>query len=452
MNVSFLKNGKKFAQLYLGIGVGAVATIAIFVGFFTFGNEGKGNSDSVSDIQNSNNGNRTQSASTPNQNSKILDIADLDEFDSEFARNHALHELLVNAKKPQLLQFIEQSQEISSQSRRNATQRAVFQRFAALNPRDALKNLEKLAANRHDDLTSTIYGEWALGELDTAIAHALSNTSTNRQAAMRGILTARDDLSETIRRGIAKQFGEEQFAAELAWSSEDSLSFDDPSAAWNQLVNDNHDDVSQTGLLIRIAEKWYSQNGLASLDEIAQSLSDRVVREAVMGSIIYRAMQEDPHATLDQALSLSGNQSQWILRNIARHWARMDPENALLAVASVASTRNRALLQETVVRTWANHDPYTVLDTLELLPDNLRTMGEEQSQYAIARIAPEDAVRFLTQQSTSKQEVMGLALEIAAHWPVQDPTAAIEWALSDQFADASFQHEVLASRIEKPSS
>ena len=205
---------------------------------------------------------------------------------------------------------------------------------------------------------------------------------------------------------------------------------------------DSQPNLAQTEFLIRVASEWLTQDGIAVIDQISESLTDEVVRDAVITAVLHRIAQEDPRSALAEAAKLSGNSRELALRTIAEVWARIDPEAALVGITSVESGKTLELLQESVLQAWAVNDPNGLLEMLATVPEHLRGMAREQAMLAIARQSPEEAIQFLSDLEDDDLRIK-LAKEIATHWSEQDPHAALDWVLNERFTTDVQQAETL---------
>ena len=373
---------------------------------------------------------------------------DIANYRDNFEGNLALHAMLQQANKQETLGYFEQTKRIESNNRRHAAERAIVQRLAAMSPKEALTKIEGMSASRHGELVAVVFEEWSQSNLDEAVAHAKSLTDSNRQAAVRGMLDARDDLSEDLRIQIAKQLGNEKLAIDQRDQSTVLNFNEDPGKAFDALVTDNQADVSQLGAFLTVAKAMVDKEGLKALDTIRDSLGFSVVGNAVFLSAMHDSVQSDPHAAFQVASTLSSNNRRVALGAVVNSWVSSDPMAALAAVNTLEAGRLRKGLQETLVSAWAHRDPQDLFDHIESLPENLQDEAEQQAMLAIARTAPIEAVHFLA-GLTDDERRMELARAIARNWSETDSYAALEWALSEQYSNERSRHAILSIVLTK---
>ncbi len=363
----------------------------------------------------------------------------------DFAGTVAFHNLLLNAREENLQSFLEQSQKIDSPHRRSSAEQSIFQRWGALNPKRALSQISALPDYRHDAMVAIVFGEWSIADLDSAVRHAKSLENQYRFAALQGILRTRDDLSDDFQRQIAKQLGNEQYALDLNDKLIEAEPSQSPDQSWQELVNDDQDNVSQLATLIEIAESLVEQQGIQAIALINESLSDRNVRSAIVRSALHRIARSNPQETFHQAMMLPRDLRETALRTIVEAWAQSDPMGAMDRIGSLKANSMQRTLQERALRAWANRDPQNLFENLERLPKNLQSSAEQEAMLGVARSSPAEAVKYLSDLTDSKRK-SELAIAIASSWARKDVYLALDWALSVELSDVA-QHRNVLSRV-----
>ena len=373
------------------------------------------------------------------------DLKGLSRLAGDFAGTVAFHNLLLNAREENLQSFLEQSQKIDSPHRRSTAEQSIFQRWGALNPKRALSQVSLLPNHRQDAMVATVFGEWSIADLDGAVIHAKSLENQYRFAALQGILRTRDDLSGDFQRQIAKQLGNEQYALDLNDKLIEAEPSQSPEQSWQQLVNDDRDNVSQLATLIEIADSLVEQQGIQAIALINESLSDRNVRSAIVRSALHRIARSDPQETFHQAMMLPRDLRETALRTIVEAWAQSDPMGAMDRIGSLKANSMQRTLQERALRAWANRDPQSLFENLERLPKNLQSSAEQEAMLGVARSSPAEAVKYLSDLTDSKRK-SELAIAIASSWARKDVYLALDWALSIELTDDA-QHRNVLSRV-----
>ena len=430
-------HSKTIVALVGGAMIGSAATLAVVFLLNSFENDGVNNwragiPSSAFDVK----------SSTTGQSISVHSLDDVLQFRTDFDRKIALFGLLTNATETNLIEFLEESNSIDSVHHRGEFERAIVQKLASLNPQNAFDQVSSLPKDRHEDLISAIFEELSLSDLDEAKSHALEIDPALKQAAIRGILLTRHKYSDKMLLEIANQLEDEAFAETFLAEAVAFSAHEDPASAWSQIVFDSQPNLAQTEFLIRVASEWLMQEGISVIDRISESLTDEVVRDAVITSALHRVAQEDPSAALLAAVKLTGDSRELALRTIAEVWARIDPQAALEVLATLERGETLALLQESVLQAWAANDPTGLLEMIATIPEQLRAMAKEEALLAIARVSPEEALSFLSDLENDDLRIK-LAKEIATYWSEKDPHAALDWVLNEQFTTNVQQAETL---------
>lgn len=423
--------------LIAGAVVGSTATLAVVFLLPLF--SGEGTTDWRAGIpSNTFDGKST----TTGASISVEDFDDILQFGTDFERKVALIGLLDKATETSLIEFFDKSQSFDSEHLRNISENMITQKLASMHPQSALEQVSTLPINRQQVLITTIFEEISLADLNEARSRASDLEPKLQQAALRGILRANHKHSHEQLLEIATQLDQKSFAVNFLAEAVAFSAFDDPASAWNQIVFDSEPNLAQTEFLIRVASEWLVQDGISAIDHISESLTDEIVRDAVVMSALHRFAQEDPQAALLEAAKLTGDSREFALQTIAEVWARVDPEAALAGIAIIESGKSLLLLQEAVLEAWAAKDPAGLLDMLAVVPEPLRAMAKEEAMMVFARASPEEAITFLSDLEDDDLRIK-LAKEIATYWSEQEPHAALDWVLNEQFTTDVQQAETL---------
>ena len=360
----------------------------------------------------------------------------LNQAPSAFERTEALYSLLHSADEKLLTTLLHQSVNIRSEALQHTTQIAIIQRFTTLDPQLTLVVIDDLPSHRHKSLISTVFNEWSLIEFDEAIAHAKTLGEFKKLAALQGILGSQENFSIFRKEEIASQLEIDLSVFELTVSS-NSIT-----AEWQYLLNDELSNLAQTSQLIQLAQEWVDQFGLEAMTQIDMTLNDPILKKAVMGAVLQRALLADSDTTLQHALGLEGELRELVLETIARVWVSIGPQEAMESIYAIESHRDRRQMLDHFVTTWANFDPQGMFENFNLVPENLRSYAEEQAIRAIAKTTPELAVQFLTNVSNEHLK-FDLTMEIATSWSDQNAVAALDWALAHEFSNSGLTRLVL---------
>lgn len=372
---------------------------------------------------------------------EISSLSHIERLTSPFERSLALHELVSSADEATLIDMIKQSTAIELESHRRLCQETIFRKFAAIDPEQALFHARELMRFDRESIVSGIFEEWALIDLDEAVANAKSQSGSNKTSALKGILVARDDLSENERREIARSADNEQLANDLISQSNVQKVIDSPQLAWQSLLSDNSSDKDQVSLFVKVAQAWLEDDGIGALGEISDSLTDWQIRNQVLRPILNQLVASDAHTAFDFALSMSSDKDSVLISSLVARWASVEPAVAFEAVTNVNSFSLRSALQSSVVYRWATDSPREVLGDIDGFPFELREQAQNSALVSIANDAPEEAAELFAELDSGWGNV-GIAHTIASIWSQEDSVSALEWILANpQLGDS--QHNML---------
>ena len=424
----------------MGIVLGAAMTLALVVGLNGF--EGH-STDEVAgqDLESS------RSASS-GYGEDLGDLEFLVETPSVFSRTESLYSLLRSADKKVLSKLLEQSDHIQSEHLRHTTQVAIVQRLVTMDSRLAFSSIDELPNHRHNPLISAAFEEWSTNDLNTAIAYAKTLDEPRRLAALEGFLGSAANQSKDSRDGLVQQLGFDVSALPRgSWTSQ-SQTTEDFAIEWQEMIADDLHNLAQTASLIRMAHDWVDQSGFDAIAQIAASLPESIVKKVVLGSVLHRAMLEDPHSTLQESLKLDEDLREMALATIARAWASIGPQTALQSISAIDSNRIRRQMFEHFVIAWASYDPKGMLADFDLVPANLRTLAEEHAIRALANNKPAEAALLLAKLSDPELR-FDLTLDLAERWSDQDVYVALDWVLSETISDSFLEVQVFDTVLRK---
>lgn len=351
----------------------------------------------------------------------------LNQAPSAFERTEALYSLLLSADETTLTGLLKQSNNIGSEHLQHKTQTAIVQRFAAVDFKLALSTIENLPRDRHNPLIATVFREIALIDFDGAVAHAKTLDETKKYSALQGIFGSRETLSKDRKREVADEL---QIDLTVFEQSSPTQSFMEE---WHALLADERANLAQSADLIRLAHKWVEDSGLEAIAHIDVALHDSILKKAVIGSVLHRALSSDAQATLQQVLHFDDDLRELALETIARAWASIGPEEAMDSIAAIETQRLRRQMLEHFITAWANFDPKEIFEKFDLIPENLRSLAQENAIRTLAKTTPSEAVQYLEDVADELLR-FDLTMEIATRWSDKNALEALDWALSLEFS------------------
>ena len=382
---------------------------------------------------------RLTTDSADESTSNLNDIANLA---GPLARTRALIDSLGDADEETLKRFLAQSKRIRP-SLQLHIQTAILQRLVWVNATEALSQAAAINPQHTDDLIRAVFSEWAHVDLDEAISQALTLSRDKRLAALTGMLPERSDLSDDIRRRIARQLGHEQYATQLIIQEKLTFLVDEPGRLWNEIVDEAQKDPSQRELLVQVGKTWIARDGLGVLDKIITSMHNAQMISSVATELLRFAARSDPDEAFDYALNLPNDPYNSAVFGVANEWAKSKPHDALNAVSKVVGSGLRQQLQEVVVKGWAPFDPRGVCESIDELPENVQRKATELGFQMLAEVRPQEASELVSAMAQGSMKNYA-AHAVVEKWLSRDPRSTLNWVLSDPGLD-SFRQELLKS-------
>ncbi|MCY4142375.1 MAG: hypothetical protein OXG08_01625 [Gammaproteobacteria bacterium] len=169
----------------------------------------------------------------------IADLSDPSKFESRIARTAALFRSLAGSSESTLRQFLEQSKSMHPGSWQSELQNAIIQRLSLLNPIVALTEARNFSEPRQQSLIPLVYREWAVSNLDQAIAHAQSFEVDQKRSVVESIVLSRADLPAEQLRDIAKSLGHEWIAVKVLQEHFGLAAIKDPKRELKEFLDQN---------------------------------------------------------------------------------------------------------------------------------------------------------------------------------------------------------------------
>ena len=386
-----------------------------------------------------------------NHESFVEVLNELVKIDSNFQRSASLYAFLADVNESDLIDLLHQTESIESTNARLNIQKLVVQKLASVDPDQALDWITSVPKLRRDPLLKGLFHDWSITNLMQAAEGAKSLRGTDRSTALEVILSTRKDVSVRILRDIAKELGLEEFARRHMNKIEALQLLEEPSSAWDLLVNDDFDDTKQLAELRLVASAWKKMEGFDVLLQVSSLFPDENDRKA-LSTVIEDIVGTELGDAFDFVRNLSPKERGELPSALAMVAARVNPEVALEEIAAWSHDPIHVHLQRIVSTTWAKTDPRGMLDKLELVPQIARRNALKIAFTHLAYVSPTEAIRNLKRANEFLSAKGWLPAIIVNQWSQTDPKAAFEWSIS--YADSNSElreyllRNVLANLVE----
>ncbi|MYC25351.1 MAG: hypothetical protein F4X56_05470 [Gammaproteobacteria bacterium] len=277
-------------------------------------------------------------------------------------------------------------------------------------------------------IVRSVFSDWALSDLKSAIRGAKSLGSDAKSNALAGILATQTGQSLSTHRQIARELGDEERGVDSYVQAFSTGRIENPKAAWDEVrALQEPNNFHRSEPLLNIASQWLEQDGFSVLDEINQSTLELNIKSNLIYQLLSRAAEDNPDQAFQFALRMPGQGGfNMALNAVVNSWSQSDPQTAFQAVTGIEQSGLREQQQRNVARTWSRNEPRYVLDNLDLFPANLQDAVRRDAIAYFAQESPKEAAELALEQLEGTR-VDFVASQIMRAWIEQDIEGAINW-------------------------
>ncbi len=351
---------------------------------------------------------------------------------SDFLRSIKLDELILSTDLDGLTHLLDQANHLSNFASRFTAKTRIVEGISARDPLRALELAQEFPIQHRSVLLSTIFHEWILADLDSAVEHAKPLDEQTRKLFVTALFYVREDLGEDVRRSIATSLSLKDFARELLLEAQVASLMEQPEEAFQAIQNDSVPDSRQMRLLEEVALEWIDRDGMEVFSRLGEQLTFED-RENLRYGVTRSLTQRDAPAMFAYAKTSLGETDFRVWKTILNEWVRWDAPAAFDAINQLSSEELGRTLRESVVSDWARNNPFELLDYLDTFPQDIRLTAEEQAIQFATMMSPKKAAIHLASLDGNQDVVVQ---NFVSGWAMQDPTAALDWVLgSPQLVD-----------------
>lgn len=430
--------------------VGCCATVAVAVSVFVYLHFSPNANDRVNETSGPNIDASKANAQEHSDQANLIHRSPqeaLDEFvkiDSNFQRTASLYTYLKTVNESDLNDLLRRTENIGRASVRSNIQTVLVRKIASVDPDQALDWITGVPKIRRAPLLERLFHDWSLKNLTQAVEGVKTLNGIDRQTALASILSARKKLSVATLLKVARELGLEEFALQQISRNQTLALLDEPSSAWDVLVNDDVEDVKQLDLLRDVATAWKDQAGynvLLRASELFPNENDR----SALSKIIEDVVGDELGEAFKYVRSLSQEARGELPRALAMVAGRVDPELALEEIAAWSDDPIHVPLQRIVSTTWARSDPRGMINKLELIPKISLGSALRIAFTRLTYISPEEAIDNLERAKAFVNSKVSLPAVIASQWSYTDPVPALEWSISYAGSNSELRTTLLGS-------
>ncbi|MXZ43608.1 MAG: hypothetical protein F4Z01_01310 [Gammaproteobacteria bacterium] len=395
-----------------------------------------------------NTGSNSQSEYVANVNARIDEL----ELPSEtFSRKLRVATWIGTLTDEQILENLDLTTKstwnVSLQVRRD-TQTSLIKKLSLNAPSEALVFAIARIEPQRTALISTVFQQWALMDIDEAVARAKEFPEQERTRLIHSILHALQDQPREKHREIASELGNEEYARTFYLQSLTKVTIENPKDTWYEIVDlVEAENSQQLAALRKVATAWVAQEGLGALDEIRATIKDDFNRDTVSFGIFLEHVKTHPEATFDYANALTDIPAMF-LNSVVASWAQQDYEAVLAKAETLSPSGVKDRMLSRAYRAWGEDKPIAFLKQLNEIPAGHQETARVGAIPSLPETDLPKAAELILQ--LDKEELQATMAEaLVQKWSRYDVEAAMNWvsSLSNRESLATNLHRTIAYSV-----
>lgn len=336
---------------------------------------------------------------------------------------------------------------VSLQVRRE-TQTSLIKKLSQNAPSEALVFAMARIEPQRTFLISTVFQQWALMDIDEAVARAKEFPEQERTRIIHSILYALQDQPREKHREIASELGNEEYARTFYLQSLTQVTIENPKDTWYEIVDlVEAENSQQLAALRKVASAWVKEEGLGALDEIRATIKDDFNRDTVSFHIFLEHVNTHPEATFDYANSLTDIPAMF-LNSVVTSWAQRDYKAVLAKAETLSPSGVKDRMISRAYQAWGEEKPIEFLELLNEIPAGHQETARWGAIPSLAETDLPEAAELILQ--LDKEELQATMAEaLVQKWSRYDVEAAINWvsSLSDRESLATNLRRAIAYSV-----
>ncbi|MCY4094576.1 MAG: hypothetical protein OXG05_05535 [Gammaproteobacteria bacterium] len=373
-------------------------------------------------------------------NRRIQSISESIALNSQFDRSASLYLLLARANKGDIHRYISESFSISSSKQRSSALSIIFGRYAALDPYEALDQVQI-----HDQLTSadryflirSIFSEWAVSDLEAAVEAINTVPESYQGHAATAVIQRTDALPTDQRIQLAQDMGlGEQWVANTVSAIRSEAAKVDPRLAFYDRIRASAYTQQSMSELYTIARHWVELEGAEVLPEIYDSIDNRNMKRSLLHSLIWTAILTGNAAPIEVMHVVSEfpnrQDAKESMEQLFETWSQRDPKQSFEHSFEFGDQFINREFRKRLLLRWAARDAEGLLTEASFLPRDYQDVAVVSALGRMSTTSPEEAVEIA--RSLDRPELKRHARdEIVKHWSYRNARDALDWLVNDGF-------------------
>ena len=318
-----------------------------------------------------------------------------------------------------------QSLELEQEKEVHLLQDLVISTLAHKSPPSTLDLIWKFPWNRHQKLINIFVGTLSTVDLEQTLEITETIPKSYQEDAIRTILSSRSEFSESDWNELTEGATVSKLLVRLLREAEAIARLDQPSLAWDLLLQDDVENDDQKDLLTEIAIARVEEEGFEVLSHFYETLyqNDRFLFE----SIVREVVEPEPQIAYQIVQSMPYESRNLVLPILVEAWAKQSPREAYFSVTEISDYQSQRLYWDPLEE-WAKLDPLNVLDRLSEIKRVDRTTALLITISELVSTNPEE----ITQRLEEFKKIPGVSDDsvewtLVSDWSQYDPLKAIDW-------------------------
>lgn len=359
----------------------------------------------------------------------------IEDFARSFSGFASLYRAISTKNKNELSKLLDESVQIETLEDRHAIQSAIFERFAELDPVEAIQLALEIPIPDRSEAIESVFSVWSISDLESAVEYGLNLDRSSRHTALKAILKTRNELTEERQLEIASQFDGVRFVAQLRNERIVRELGGNPEYAWNSILNDGKPLIGKAGLLAALALDWSRADRNGVVEKIVESVKPGVdvwssEKYVFLRYVVKILAKSNPQEIFEQTAELANPSKEALLHAVAEEWARSSPDIAFAEVSNYEQNIGYRDLTSTVANIWAKSDTQALITFMDSQSVELKLLGLEQAVLVLSQSSPQDAIELMDEMASEGLKISMIESSFAKEWSKQDPRSATEWVRS----------------------
>ena len=308
-------------------------------------------------------------------------------------------------------------------------------------PETTLDLIWKFPRKRQQKLIDNFVSARAIGDLEHTVDIVQSLPYTYQTDALRTLLASHPDVSESEWKGFAEDANTSKLIVRLLREVEAIAKMNQPTLAWDQLLQDDVANDEQKELLVQIAAARIEAEGFEVLSQFYDTLypNDRFVLEDIMRELL----EVEPNTAFQTVKNMSYEMRNFVLPILMKAWAVQSPKEAYFALTEIGDYKLQGFYRSSL-KEWAKLDPRSVLDSVIEIERVDRITAVMAAISELAKTNPDEVIQRLEQlKNIPGVSINMLAWELVRSWSEYDPVNTIAWIQEATFTGSPIQGDLL---------